>query len=54
MAVFADDKEPERQVVFDRNYETHEVTVTVRSYDAETSVPVPIDQLRKMAEMIGL
>ncbi len=54
MAVFADEKEPELQVVFDRNYETHEVTVKVRNYDAETWVAVPIDQLRRMAQMIGL
>lgn len=54
MAVFADDKEPERQVVLDRNYLTDVVTVTVRSYDAETEVPVPLDQFRKLISMVGL
>lgn len=53
-AVFSDDKEPERQVVVDRNYLTDVVTVTVRSYDAETEVPVPLDQFRKLLSMIGI
>lgn len=53
-AVFSADKEPDLQVVLDRNYLTDVVTVTVRSYDAAVVVAVPLEQFRKLNSMIGL
>lgn len=53
-AVFSDDREPEVQVILDRNYQTDIVEVTCGTYGTEVTVKVPLDQFRQLTSMIGL
>ncbi len=54
MAVFADETHDEIQLIVDRDYLNDTVTVAVDHFGEKLSIAVPLDQYRKLNQMIGL
>lgn len=51
---YADDHESEITLTVDRNYETGDVTVTVRKYDAEESITLDLGSLTELMRHVGI
>lgn len=51
---YADDQESEITLTVDRNYETGDVTVTVRKYDAEESITLDLGSLTELMRHVGI